>query len=471
MFGASVAGIMNSTARSDEEARNRVVWFFGSILAVLFFFDIGCALVTLWISCKFGGCNDYESDESISHCLRSSIQKGFSFHPVSKLNNVTGQDSFGDLFLLAILRCLMTLLLLKLGARYGQSPKPTSSNNDNAGSQEESEPTQSPLEEPLLANEEVTNEENQEQDQRPQNHRCIACCGNGNDKSWALSPPRAKNAVLICLFLASAFYQVYAGLKVSTATCTANSSQSTLLTLLLCLTVLWINGQTFVFRTLLEEMTRENGLFLPPEVHRHPMYFQDDRGLAMHWCDLCRKRISSGCYRCSLCDFDVCVACARRNDAAVVGENVLRGDRGVRVETSLSTTGYFKRSLKVAKNELPLLILSFCLLATSSVSRLLLPHFQGHIIDKVIPQDDGSYDKSGFLRFIKIYIWLMVIQGAISTIYSAIFTLVSRRLKFTIRNALLEKILAQDVAYFDGTESGRLISCLTNDLDLMMVSD
>ena len=93
------------------------------------------------------------------------------------------------------------------------------------------------------------------------------------------------------------------------------------------------------------------------------------------------------------------------------------------------------------------------------------------IRDRVIPQDDGSYDKSGFLRFIKIYIWLMVIQGAISTIYSAIFTLVSRRLKFTIRNALLEKILAQDVAYFDGTESGRLISCLTNDLDLMMVSD
>jgi ABC-type multidrug transport system fused ATPase/permease subunit len=30
------------------------------------------------------------------------------------------------------------------------------------------------------------------------------------------------------------------------------------------------------------------------------------------------------------------------------------------------------------------------------------------------------------------------------------------------------RILAQDVAYFDGTESGRLISRLTNDLDLMM---
>jgi len=72
------------------------------------------------------------------------------------------------------------------------------------------------------------------------------------------------------------------------------------------------------------------------------------------------------------------------------------------------------------------------------------------------------------LRFIKIYIYLMLAQGALSTLYSAIFTLVSRRLKFTIRNSLFEKILAQDVAYFDGTESGQLISRLTNDLDLMM---
>ena len=67
-----------------------------------------------------------------------------------------------------------------------------------------------------------------------------------------------------------------------------------------------------------------------------------------------------------------------------------------------------------------------------------------------------------------MYIGLMIAQGAVSTLYSAIFTLVSRRLKFTLRNTLFEKILAQDVAYYDGTETGRLLSCLTNDLDLMM---
>jgi len=187
-------------------------------------------------------------------------------------------------------------------------------------------------------------------------------------------------------------------------------------------------------------------------------------------------------YRCSLCDFDICIACSKRNDAATVGENVLRGDRGVRTEESLTTRQYVKRSIAVAgKSEWPWLLVSFALLALSSVSKLFLPQFQGKIIDKVIPipyhpgnsdssinDEDYYYDKKGFMKYVFIYIGVMVAQGAVSTLYSAIFTLVSRRLKFTIRNALLEKILAQDVAYFDGTESGQLISRLTNDLDMMM---
>jgi len=98
----------------------------------------------------------------------------------------------------------------------------------------------------------------------------------------------------------------------------------------------------------------------------------------------------------------------------------------------------------------------------------LLPHFQGAIIDKVVPDANGHYDKDGFKYYIQLYILVMIIQGAISTLYSAIFTLISRRLKFTIRNTLFEKILSQDVAYYDGTETGRLISRLTVDLNMMM---
>ena len=129
---------------------------------------------------------------------------------------------------------------------------------------------------------------------------------------------------------------------------------------------------------------------------------------------------------------------------------------------------YSCSAIEFVRKDLGLVLLSFFLLACTSVSKLLLPHFQGHIIDKVIPDANGDYDKHGFFRYIRIYLFLMVVQGAISTLYSALLTLVSRRLKFTLRNALLEKILAQDVAYFDGTQSGHLISRLTNDLDMMM---
>lgn len=80
-----------------------------------------------------------------------------------------------------------------------------------------------------------------------------------------------------------------------------------------------------------------------------------------------------------------------------------------------------------------------------------MPHLQGKIIDAVIPDSsdggdgggDGGDKKMDFSYYIGVYVVLMLVQGAVSTGYSAIFTLVSRRLKFTIRNSLLEKILAQ----------------------------
>lgn len=163
-------------------------------------------------------------------------------------------------------------------------------------------------------------------------------------------------------------------------------------------------------------------------------------------------------------------------------------------------------SVRGEKSRRPNLLFLFPCFYTT-LSRLLLPHLQGRIIDLVIPNDKGEYDKAGFYNYIKIYVYLMLAQGAVSTLYSALFTLVSRRLKFSIRNTLFERILSQDVAYFDGTgtcapmlscdsflsscvlyvkrllatsnlycfyvalhmkESGRLLSRLTNDLDLMM---
>ena len=62
--------------------------------------------------------------------------------------------------------------------------------------------------------------------------------------------------------------------------------------------------------------------------------------------------------------------------------------------------------------------------------------------------DGGGNDmerdaKAEFRYYVMMYVVLMLVQGAVSKGFSAIFMLVSRRLKFTIRNSLLERILAQ----------------------------
>lgn len=482
LFGASVAGVLNANAQSDEQARSHVVKLFGSILVGLFLLDVGGALVVLWLECEGQNGEINLHDVALLQCIRTSIVHGFA--PPHHSNEHFGRHGLGDLFLLAVIRCIVTTALLVGGIRMASRPKATAVeattaestvNNSEAevavtdsSTRDEQQPegAQNTLTEPLLNQD--TDTSNSVDPSTPVE----------TTESTKFQPERIKNGVLITLFITSTLYQVYAGLRVATF---EHSSEA--ITPLLCLTVLWINAQAYVFRTLLYESTREDGIFLPTEVHRHPVYYESGRGLAFHSCDLCQKSILpdaarrsaaaagnnngeepvTGCYRCSLCDFDVCTKCAKRSDAATVGENVLRGDRGVRTETSLSTASYFQRSMQVARQELPLLAVSFVLLGVSNFFQLLLPNFQGTIIDKVV-----THDKAGFKRFIQWYIVVMIFQGAISTLYSSIFTLVSRRLKFTIRNKLFEKILSQDVAYYDGTETGRLISRLTNDLNMMM---
>jgi ABC transporter transmembrane region len=517
-LGASIAGILNSDARDDEEAKRRVVRTFGSVLTLLFVMDMSCAFTVVYMTCAHHDHDDNNNDHdhldsnNIGQCVLHSIFLGFmSFHPFADNNNKDNKDSsndnLGDLFAMAMMRCILATTLLLLGIKFGHRPQQQELSSCTPATTVPSNQYDDELTEPLLVNcpEETTSattplatrssregtlqqqDDEAEDDSSPDSTRANSASSSfwhNHCQRLTLTPTQIQSLVLIKFFLLCTFYQVYAGIKVSTLEHPATPA----IVPLLCLTILWINAQAYVFRTLLSEMTREEGLYLPPQVHRHPMYLVTNRNISVHWCDLCHQPIggttrrrnnsnnnnannneSTACYRCALCDFDVCLQCAKRNDAATVGENVLRSDRGVRVETSITTSGYFQRSLQVAKGELSLLLLSFLLLGFSSVSRLLLPHFQGRIIDRVIPDPStGHYDKDGFMFYIRLYIGIMVVQGAISTLYSAILTLVSRRLKFNLRNALLEKILVQDVAYFDGTESGQLISRLTNDLDMMM---
>ena len=121
-----------------------------------------------------------------------------------------------------------------------------------------------------------------------------AAAGDGRERSYFLTGDFVNHAVLVLLFSLSTAEQVYTGLKVSAYEFGGGSEY---LPYFMCFPVLLLNLQVYLGRTLLSEMTREAGFFLP-KVHRHPVFFH--KTLAFHWCDLCSVRIkgADGAWRC-----------------------------------------------------------------------------------------------------------------------------------------------------------------------------
>ncbi|GMH86452.1 hypothetical protein TrST_g3345 [Triparma strigata] len=466
-YGVSIVNLINTRAKSDEQARALSFKYFSTVIASIHVFDIGCALALVLISCS--GDSEFSKESSFS-CVKNEALRGFG----------TDNARVGDFFFLAVLRLLLNPLLLYFGIKWGAASGKSlcevgccvvaGGKRRMGASHGSADSLYTPLteaEDGLEADSSAllspTDKLSESTEENIAAKAAEAAMPTKRSTNWT-NPKFTKRLVLMMIFVSSTSIQVYTGLKVSSFNFDGVSAW---FAPLMCLTVLWINGITYLSRTLLEEMTRQSGLFLP-SVHRHPVFFEST--LAFHWCDLCSVRINGkdGAWRCKLCDFDMCTVCAARKDSAIVSENMLRSDKGVKQESDIDNATYFKRALGIAGNEKYLLMLSFFLLTLYCLTSLALPDFQGRIIDKVVIDEDGDYDKDGFMENVKIYLFIMLSQGALSTVYSAAFNLVSRRLVFHIRNTLFRKIVIQDVAYFDGTESGRLISRLTNDVNMMM---
>lgn len=551
LLSTSIVNILNSNTDNDQQARNQIKKVYIPLLCIVYVIDIGCSFSMVYLQC-----DNHQHDDDIKSCIWYEIQN--SFHSNHNNDDNNNKNRVGDLVWLALIRCIVTTLLLWLGIKYSTSngklqrrkenddldksivhghsinnhvslaDEEDYQNNRERDNQREVNDNNNiqlgigndtcnvddndimgTLTTPLLFNEssnsstkimtstkdtqtnnlfpssnnndyhnhhndmeeyqkedkveeDVTNSRNKRYNDNKKKNR-----DDTEDQEYRqnLHSKTIKNITLAVLFISSTFFQLYAGIKVSTyhketennndhSNPTTDTSPAILV--LMCSSILWINIISYIFRVLLEELTREDALFLPGNVHRHPVFYEESKSINAHWCDICRARIittsnssstsstnsneaKGGCYRCSLCDFDICLKCAKREDAAIVGENLLRGDQGVRSEQVLDTSSYFLRSWEFVKSQLLLLSVSLFLLTCSSVTKLALPHFQGRIIDKVIPDKDGNHDHQGFVTYIKTYVVVMIIQGAVTAMYSAIFTLVSRRMKFSLRNALLEK--------------------------------
>ena len=266
-----------------------------------------------------------------------------------------------------------------------------------------------------------------------------------------------KVLVLTLLFVASVASQVYVGIKCLDFK--FNGRFRDVQAVLMCLSVVFVNLEVWLVRTIVEESTRDDGLYLP-HMHSHPLFF--DNSLARHWCDLCSQPVYKA-WRCKLCDFDACVKCVSRTDAATVGENLLRSDKGVIKEKTLSTTQYLVRALALASGEWLLFLAALVALLASAAASLVLPNSQGKIVDRIV-----AGDKGGFMHDIEIYLGVMILLGVFNGLKGLAFTVVGRRISFVTRNKMFERMLAQDIAFYDGTTSGRLTGRLTWDVDMML---
>ncbi|XP_024363403.1 ABC transporter B family member 25 isoform X2 [Physcomitrium patens] len=143
-------------------------------------------------------------------------------------------------------------------------------------------------------------------------------------------------------------------------------------------------------------------------------------------------------------------------------EGTLKGDKGLKNETEIDQNSYLLRAIRLAKNEACLLACALLCLGLSSLSSLILPSYQGRILDHVIQRD-----VSLFKRDVLLLIAFSLMTGLFEAVRNLCFAVVGKRVLKTLQDKLFMGIVIQDIAYFDGTTSGELTSRLTNDVSSM----
>lgn len=77
-------------------------------------------------------------------------------------------------------------------------------------------------------------------------------------------------------------------------------------------------------------------------------------------------------YRCTQCDFDLCVTCFKKKNRGT-GEGLIRGDKGAKDEVEISSTGYMLRAVRLATTHWVVILGAVVCLIATSASQLLLP--------------------------------------------------------------------------------------------------
>ncbi|CAI9786741.1 unnamed protein product [Fraxinus pennsylvanica] len=131
----------------------------------------------------------------------------------------------------------------------------------------------------------------------------------------------------------------------------------------------------------------------------------------------------------------------------------------------------FSRVFSLAKPEAGSLIVGTVALLIASTSSILVPKFGGKIIDIVSGDTQTPEQKSEALDAVKntiLYIFLIVIIGSICTALRAwLFSSASERVVARLRKNLFSHLIHQEIAFFDVTRTGELLSRLSEDTQII----
>ncbi|KAL1566387.1 ABC transporter B member 25 [Salvia divinorum] len=131
----------------------------------------------------------------------------------------------------------------------------------------------------------------------------------------------------------------------------------------------------------------------------------------------------------------------------------------------------FGRVLSLAKPEAGSLIIATVALLIASTSSILVPKFGGKIIDIVSGDIQTPEQKSEALSAVYstiFAIFLIVVIGSIcTTIRAWLFSSASERVVARIRKNLFSHLVCQEIAFFDVTRTGELLSRLSEDTQII----
>ncbi|KAK4257268.1 hypothetical protein QN277_006878 [Acacia crassicarpa] len=129
------------------------------------------------------------------------------------------------------------------------------------------------------------------------------------------------------------------------------------------------------------------------------------------------------------------------------------------------------RVLSLAKPDAGKLVIATVALLIGSTSSLLIPKFGGKIIDIVSGDISTPEDKAKALDAVRstiLYIFLIVVVGSVSTALRAwLFSSASERVVARLRKRLFSHLINQEIAFYDVTRTGELLSRLSEDTQII----